>query len=74
MKILRLGIVPKPPAPRVFRGECPVCHCQIEVDDNDPALKVPCGTIMPDDYVLCPTKGCPQLRITVEEYITRKVD
>jgi len=71
MKILKKGFVPKPPRAKVYRGECPLCHCQVEVRGND-------GEIQRHDdldaYVLCPTTGCPQVRLFVKEYITRKFE
>jgi hypothetical protein len=71
MKILKKGFVPKPPRAKVYRGECPLCHCQVEVLEDDPKLlhQVDIGS-----YVLCPTKGCPQVRIVVKEYITRQFE
>ena len=72
MKIIKKGIVPKPPPPKVYRGECPSCHCQVEVEYGDEALR-----LQGDDcffYVMCPTKNCPQGRLNVKEYITRKFE
>jgi hypothetical protein len=74
MKILKKGIVPIPPSeyPRVFRGKCPSCHCQIEIIENEPELLYSFEWM--DFHVLCPTKGCPKGKFFVKEHITREIE
>lgn len=63
MRIIKPGRVRKP-EPRVFRGTCGRCGCQIEVDISDVAANE--GGQQFD----CPTEGCTN-RISAEEVVWR---
>lgn len=51
MRILKEGTLP--PAKVMFRGECPICNCQVEAREEE-VYSTSYGT----SYVKCPTNGC----------------
>ncbi len=52
---------------KIYRGECEICHCQVEVVEEE--LMFEDGTN--DCYVHCPTKGCRNPHLKVGEHLIR---
>lgn len=69
MKILKPGTLPQP---KVYRGTCKNCRCEIECSEHEIHLNHYAAPV-DDIFARCPTQGCGT-KIELKEYITRSPD